>query len=68
MIFDTALNDSIQINSIKSNHVYWPNEQKKLQSATKVNYKNSIRVGDDRVEQVREGIPGNGLERDCRVS
>ncbi len=45
---------------IKSNHVYWSSEQLKLLWTTKDNYSNSIRMGYDRVEQIREGVAGDG--------
>ncbi len=47
---------------IKSNHVYWSSEQLKLLWTTKDNYSNNIRVGYDRVAQIREGGAGDGLE------
>ncbi len=31
---------------------------------TEITYKNSIRVGYDKVEQIREGLSGDGLEGD----
>ncbi len=47
---------------MKSNYVYWSSLQLKLLKTTKNNYSNGIRVGYDRVEQIREGVYGDGLE------
>ncbi len=62
MSFQHYLSLCSLILATKSNHVYWSSEQCKLLQTTKNNYSKSIRVGYDRVEQIREGVSEHGLE------